>query len=130
MLKIYRYYGQNGEDYILWNFFKYKKKGFYIDVGAFDGLHYSNTKSFEEQGWNGICVEAHPLYYEKLTKTRENSINLHSAAIGDPNLEKIEFSIEQMGLRAIPTSIIMQDMEDSIRLAQELVDFFFEAKRV
>lgn len=29
---------QQGEDIILWNYFKRKKSGFFIEVGAFDGV--------------------------------------------------------------------------------------------
>lgn len=35
--------------------------GFYVDVGASDGIKISNTKLFADRpGWRGVCVEAHP----------------------------------------------------------------------
>jgi FkbM family methyltransferase len=45
-------------------------KGFYVDIGAHDGLSGNNTKYFEEQGWEGICIEPHPLVFENLKKNR------------------------------------------------------------
>ncbi len=71
--EIYRYYSQYGEDFILWNFFDYKEHGFFIDVGAFDGKHLSNTLSFEEHGWKGICIEPVSEYFPpsgRICKTR------------------------------------------------------------
>lgn len=38
-----------------------KDKGFYIEAGAFDGEHMSNSLYFElKKGWNGILVEPNP----------------------------------------------------------------------
>jgi hypothetical protein len=43
------YYSQCGEDeYIYNNYFKNKKNGKYIELGALDGVLYSNTKFFED----------------------------------------------------------------------------------
>jgi len=56
----YRYYGQHGEDFLLWHFFNYRRDGYFLDIGAHDGIALSNTKSFEERGWRGICAEPVP----------------------------------------------------------------------
>jgi hypothetical protein len=32
------YYGQQSEDFIMWQLFPDKKDGFFLDVGAFDGM--------------------------------------------------------------------------------------------
>jgi FkbM family methyltransferase len=35
--------------------------GFYVDVGAADGVRINNTKLFADRpGWRGVCIEAHP----------------------------------------------------------------------
>lgn len=47
-----------------------KPEGFYIDVGAFDGLKASNTKYFEDIGWQGIVVEPHPTSFSNLELNR------------------------------------------------------------
>lgn len=46
-----RYYSQGGEDALLWSVFEGRRHGFFIEVGAFDRRHLSNSLSFEEQGW-------------------------------------------------------------------------------
>lgn len=53
------------------NFFKNKKNGIFLDIGAHDGKSLSNTLFFEKElDWSGICVEPMPEVYEKLKNTR------------------------------------------------------------
>lgn len=47
--------------------------GYYVDVGAFDGKHYSNSLIFEQFGWNGICVEANKDSFLKCRANRPNA---------------------------------------------------------
>jgi len=70
------YYSQAGEDeYLNANYFKNKKNGKYIELGALDGVLYSNTKFFEDQlGWNGILIEPHPEKFKDLEMNRPNNI--------------------------------------------------------
>jgi hypothetical protein len=36
---------------------KYKRDGFYLDIGSCHALSCNNTYAFEELGWKGICIE-------------------------------------------------------------------------
>ncbi len=36
------------------------KNGFFLDVGSGDGTFNSNTKTLEQKGWTGICVDPFP----------------------------------------------------------------------
>ena len=38
-------------------YFGYKTDGFFVDVGAFDGVQHSNTWGLACAGWQGICYE-------------------------------------------------------------------------
>ncbi len=69
-----RYYSQNGQDKFLNEIiFKNKQNGFYIDIGAYDGISLSNTYFFEEHlNWDGICVEANPIVFQLLKKNRRS----------------------------------------------------------
>jgi hypothetical protein len=41
------------------------KPGFFLDLGAYDGTHCSNSALLEKRfGWNGICVEPFPKGFE------------------------------------------------------------------
>jgi hypothetical protein len=57
-----RFYSIDGEDAILDSLYegKPKYKGFYLDIGAYHPLRYSNTHYFYEKGWNGINIDATP----------------------------------------------------------------------
>lgn len=68
------YYSQWKQDeYIFNNFFKDKKKpGFFLEIGADDGIRFSNCKFFEETlNWNGIAIEARKDAYDKLITNRK-----------------------------------------------------------
>ncbi len=70
----YNYYGQHGEDYLLWHLFDFRRTGFFLDVGAHDGVALSNTKSFEEAGWTGICVEPIPEVSDTCRRVRRRVV--------------------------------------------------------
>lgn len=69
------YYSQCQEDIFLnENIFKNKRNGVYIELGALDGILYSNTKFFEDSlGWNGILIEPHPEKFKSLQINRPNN---------------------------------------------------------
>lgn len=69
------FYSQTGEDeYLYEKLFKNKRNGTYIELGALDGVLYSNTKFFEESlQWSGILIEPHPLKFEELQRNRPNN---------------------------------------------------------
>lgn len=66
------YFSQGGQDkYLVENIFRDKKKGVFFDIGAHDGVSYSNSYYFEKElGWSGICVEPQEDIYQKLQKNR------------------------------------------------------------
>lgn len=57
-------------DYIV-NLFGHVKEGFFIDVGAYDGVTCSNSCVLEEgYNWKGICIEPNPISFTQLKKYR------------------------------------------------------------
>ena len=49
---------QLGQDLWVIDTMKYKKNGYFVDLGALDGLTHSNTLMLENKySWSGICVE-------------------------------------------------------------------------
>lgn len=69
------YYSQCGEDQFLnENIIKNMRNGTYIELGALDGVLFSNTKFFEDNlGWKGILIEPNPYQFNLLTKNRPNN---------------------------------------------------------
>jgi FkbM family methyltransferase len=94
-------YSQFGEDLILRkiieNDFKISPKnriGFYVDIGAYHPITYSNTYYFFLKGWRGINIDARPNSMKLFNKIRDKDINLETA-ISDKNeiLTYYEFDI-------------------------------------
>jgi len=55
-----RSYAQSGEDIVADIVLGKKRKGIYIDVGAFHPKLFSNTYLFYKRGWSGVVVEPRP----------------------------------------------------------------------
>ena len=84
------YFSEAGQDMLVKdNFFKNQKSGFFLEIGAFDGIEGSNCYHFEKfMNWQGIAIEASPLQFEKLKKNR--NCKLINIAIGSEN-KQVEF---------------------------------------
>lgn len=93
----YKFYSQHGEDYLIWKFFDFKKNGFFIDIGAFDGIYLNNTYSFEKNGWDGICIEANPLVFNICKKKRDCKC-LNYALQNKRNIGNLPFYIDKTRL--------------------------------
>ena len=67
------FYSQWGQDeYIYNNFFKNMQSGFFLEIGADDGLRFSNCAFFEKElNWKGIAIEARKSAYNKLLSNRK-----------------------------------------------------------
>jgi FkbM family methyltransferase len=51
--------------------YNYKQNGFFVEIGAYDGIESSNTYVLEKKyNWSGLCVECNPKYYKILCNTR------------------------------------------------------------
>ena len=75
------YYSQNNQDkYLEENIFKGYKNGFFVEVGANDGLYIPNTLYFENNNnWTGINIEPIKSLYDRLLINRPKCINYNCA---------------------------------------------------
>jgi FkbM family methyltransferase len=75
------FHSQDNQDkYLETNIFKGYKNGFYVDVGAHDGISINNTLYFEKNNnWCGINIEPIKKVFDKLVINRPNNINLNCA---------------------------------------------------
>jgi FkbM family methyltransferase len=64
-------YSQINQDIAIVDFYKGKENGFFVDIGASDGIAISNTYLLEQKyNWKGICVEPVPNSFSQLVKNR------------------------------------------------------------
>lgn len=80
--KSMKYFSQFEQDRFLDEVvFNRKKAGFFIDVGAHDGISYSNSAFFEfQRNWTGICVKPNAQVFEKLRSVR--SVRCENCGLG------------------------------------------------
>jgi len=66
------YWGQKGEDeHIHKHYFPTLRNGTFLEMGALDGVIYSNTKFFEDtMNWSGVLIEPIPTYFARLKVNR------------------------------------------------------------
>ena len=64
-------------------YFGYPSKGYFVEVGAYDGEFVSNTSFLADLGWNGLYIEPVTEYYEKCFKRHNNNdVIVANVAIG------------------------------------------------
>ena len=80
---------QHGEDVFLWEFFKKMRRGFFVEIGAHDGVTFSNTYWLESAGWSGILVEPNSKLYLQAKKARPYSKVINCAIGSDDGKNKI-----------------------------------------
>ena len=77
-------------------FFDNLKNGYFVDIGAYDGIRLSNTYILEKEfNWNGICSEPMPVSFNKLIKCR--NVDCDNNAVFNKNNLKLKFSVSEMG---------------------------------
>ena len=65
------FYSQWGQDEFVVSVLKEKRNGYFVDIGAYDGITISNTYYLEKElDWKGLCVEANPHTYNMMTECR------------------------------------------------------------
>ncbi len=65
-------YSQLNQDINVLNIYNNKKDGYFVEIGAADGIFLSNTYLLEmKYNWKGICIEPIPDQYKKLTNNRK-----------------------------------------------------------
>ncbi len=93
---------QHGEDLILWSFFGGRRQGFFVEVGAYDGVVFSNTYFLEALGWRGILVEPNSTVVDCCARARPFSRTVHAALSDTPGGAMELFVVEgERGLDAL-----------------------------
>jgi FkbM family methyltransferase len=109
-------YSQLGQDLEVIKFYNNRPNGFFVEIGASDGIELSNTYLLETQfNWKGICCEPIPDVFEKCFKNRKNSICYNEAVYNQSGLE-ISFDIANH-------ANLLSGISDHIDAHKSTVDF-------
>ena len=66
-----------------------KRNGFYLEVGAYNGISESVSLRFEKElKWSGLLIEPNPLHFKYLKKNRSNNICLNFICLSKEYLNK------------------------------------------
>jgi FkbM family methyltransferase len=79
------------------------ERGFFVELGANDGISQSNTKHLEMfHGWRGVLIEPYPGNYRKLSRTRSSSSHFVNAACVSFEFPKDEMELTYSNLMTTP----------------------------
>jgi hypothetical protein len=98
-------HSQNGEDGVLEEVFRrlHVDTGFFVEFGAWDGKHLSNTYRLAEAGWRGLYIEGDDERFAELERTvaafdgRVAARKTWIAATGETSLDAV---LESVGVPA------------------------------
>jgi FkbM family methyltransferase len=106
--------GQKGQDrWVILEVLPWKRRGFFLDLAAADGLTHSNTHVLEKWfGWTGICIEPNPRFFAELKSRRR--CNVEQSVVSD-RPERLRFRIDngQLG------GVVADDTDNNARIRGE-----------
>ena len=83
-------YSQSQEDLFINNYFKAKNNGFYIDIGCYHPIKYSNTALLYNRGWRGINIDMNQTSIDLFNIFRKRDKNI-CAAISNKNKKAVMY---------------------------------------
>lgn len=113
-LFIIKYMMETEDFYLNEKYFKNKKNGVFVEVGALDGVNYSTTKYFEDNfNWSGLLIEPNPVQFELLKKNRPNC-NMSNSLVSDltESLEYKYFLTSYAAVSGVVATLPKKHFED------------------
>jgi Methyltransferase FkbM domain len=84
-----QWFSQVRQDEVVSLLLKGKRNGYFIDLASNDAVKISNTYALERYfGWNGLCVEPNPRYWDGLSYRKCDVVG---AVIGAFTMEEVRF---------------------------------------
>jgi len=111
--------------YILF-LFECKRNGYFVEFGACDGIHFSNTNLLEKNfGWTGILAEPNRSYAKQIDENRNAIVD--KRAVWSRTGESVEFAeVSAGGLSGIFSSFRINNNELNKRLSLGVKKYMVE----
>jgi FkbM family methyltransferase len=115
------FFSQYGEDsWIVSNL--RPRRGVFVEVGAYDGISFSNTLYFEQHGWTGLCIEPDPTSASLCTLNR-SAITMCCAVDSKPGIRPFYTNTEDRALsglnrRGRPILVSVHRLEEILQKAR------------
>lgn len=98
-----------------------KQNGFFVELGASNGVELSNTLFFERfLGWNGICIEPNPKFKDELSRNRK--CNICYFCVSSTDDKEIDFSVCGHASGAVETAGPFTKSEDVIKVKTKTME--------
>ena len=113
-----KFYSQYNQDkWLFENYFQNNKNGFFLEIGADDGIDKSNTKFYEELGWSGMCIEPSHKRFKLLEENRRCYCENYAVSDSVGEVEFLDISGWGKGLSGI---VGKYDVRHKQRINQEV----------
>ena len=91
-IKREKYFSEDNQDIFVDNYFKNMTNGIFFEIGAADGVLFSNTLYLEkERNWTGVLIEPNRHLYDSLVAIRRKSYTINSCVSLDENISVVNF---------------------------------------
>jgi FkbM family methyltransferase len=115
----YLSYSQMGEDRLIANLLPDLDRGFYVEVGSNEPIHFSNTFGFYCKGWRGITIDANEHLVEKHRQLRLKDIPV-CAAVSNVESEVVFTEYDMHELNTIDQrTVAMLQKQQEVRVVAE-----------
>ena len=108
-------YSRTGEDLIMEELFRNKYSGFYVDIGAYHPINFSNTYKYYLKGWKGINIDPSIETINSFNRVRPRDINLN-LAVGEAAGVSDYFVFENDASMNTISQVFMEEAQKKIGL--------------
>ena len=106
-------YSQFNEDLFLVDFFHNKKKGKFVDLGAFHPIRYNNTHLLYKKGWSGTNIDLNPVAIDMFNISRNRDINICALMSEKSNVEKTVYY--EHGFSAVNSLVLTKELKKVLK---------------
>jgi hypothetical protein len=117
-------YSQFDEDLFLIDFFKDKKNGKFVDLGAFHPIRYNNTYLLYKKGWSGTNIDLNPAAIDMFNIIRTRDDNKCALISDTSNVEKTVYY--EHNFSAVNSLILTEGLKKVLKKKMKMLSQTFE----